>query len=281
MQVWHAAILGLVEGITEYLPVSSTGHLILASAALGLSEGPDKQAVDAFQVVIQAGAILAVVGLYWPRFARMLRGLIERDAAGLRLLVHLVIAFLPAALVGFVFHDWITSRLFYSGPVAGALVVGGVYMLAVDRWRKLKSTPTKTIEEMTARDALKIGLFQIVSLWPGTSRSMMTITGGYAAGLSPVAAAEFSFLLGVPTLTAAAGYALVKDLTKATPENPPFYEVLGPGATAVGLVVATLSAAVAVKFLVAVLQRKGLAPFAWYRIVVGVCFLALAYAGLV
>jgi undecaprenyl-diphosphatase len=281
MQVWHAVILGLVEGITEYLPVSSTGHLILTSAALGLGEGPGKEAVDAFQVVIQAGAILAVVGLYWPRFLRMLGGLAGRDAGGLRLLMNLVIAFLPAAAAGFLLHDWITSRLFYSAPVAGALVVGGVYMLAVDRWRKSRPAPGKTIDEMTPRDALTVGALQILALWPGTSRSMMTITGGYFAGLSPVAAAEFSFLLGVPTLTAAAGYALVKDLAKATPENPPFYEVLGVGATAVGLVVATVSAAVAVKFLVAVLQRKGLAPFAWYRIVVGVCFMALAYAGLV
>lgn len=279
MNLVQAVILGLVEGITEYLPVSSTGHLILTSAALGLSAGPEKESVHAFEVVIQAGAILAVVGLYWPRFVQMLRGVLGRDAAGLRLFVNIVIAFVPAAAIGFVLHDWITRRLFYPGPVAGALVLGGVYMLAVDRWKRGRKGEGKTIDEMSRGDALTIGVFQIGALWPGASRSMMTITGGYAAGLTPVAAAEFSFLLGVPTLMAAAGYSLVKDLARATPESPPFYEVLGVWPTAVGLVVATLSAAAAVKFLVAVLQRRGLAPFAWYRIVVGVIFMTLAYAG--
>jgi undecaprenyl-diphosphatase len=278
MQIWQAIILGLVEGITEYLPVSSTGHLILASHALGLHRGESAEAVKAFEVIIQAGAILAVVGLYWPRFLQMLAGLLGRSADGRRLLINLIIAFLPAAILGLLLHEQIKRHLFYVEPVAIALVLGGVYMLLVQRWKE-RHPEGKTIDEMTWRDALTIGLFQIVSMWPGTSRSMMTITGGYFARLTPRAAAEFSFLLGVPTLTGAAALTLYKDIRDASPENPVFYEVLGIGPTVAGLVVATISAAFAVKFLVAVLQRRGLGPFAWYRMVVGVLFLTLAYAG--
>jgi undecaprenyl-diphosphatase len=281
MQVWHAIVLGLVEGITEYLPVSSTGHLILASSALGLDDGPAARAVESFEIIIQAGAILAVVGLYFPRFVQMLRGLVGRDPAGRRLLINVIIAFLPAAIVGLLTAEWIRSNLFTKNAVVVALVIGGAYMIAVERWRRAKAEPGKSLEEVSPRDALMVGLFQIGALWPGASRSMMTITGGYFARLSPVAAAEFSFLVGVPTLTGAAAYALYKDLRGASANDPPFYEVLGYGPTIAGLVVATVSAAAAVWFLVAVLKSKGLAPFGWYRIVLGVLFMTLAYAGLV
>ncbi|MEO0483392.1 MAG: undecaprenyl-diphosphate phosphatase [Planctomycetota bacterium] len=132
-----AVILGLVEGITEYLPVSSTGHLILASALLGLDEPPEmKRAVDTFNIVVQGGAILAVLGLYFPRCLQMLRGLLGQDAAGRRLLINLFVAFLPAAVLGLLFDDWIEARLFHAGPVLAALALGGVYMMLVDRWRK-------------------------------------------------------------------------------------------------------------------------------------------------
>jgi undecaprenyl-diphosphatase len=280
MELWHAFILGLVEGITEYLPVSSTGHLILTERALGLSGEENKHARDAYLVVIQAGAILAVVGLYWPRFVQMLRGLVGRDPDGMRLLLNIAMAFVPAAVVGLLLNKWIKFYLFHPAPVAGALVLGGIYMLLVDRWKARQSGPGLEIEDLTPGRALIIGLFQCGALWPGTSRSMMTITGGYIVGLRPIAAAEFSFLLGVPVLFAAAGLDLVQDYTRSRSTGEPmFWEVLGPLPTAVGVVTAALAAAAAVRFLIAFLGKRGLSPFGWYRIIIGVVFLTLAFSG--
>lgn len=209
MNLLDAVILGVVEGITEYLPVSSTGHLIIASSLLGLDDPANKAAIDAFNIVIQGGAILAVLGLYWPRFVQMLRGLVGLDNAGFAMLINLVVAFLPAAIVGLVVHKWIKSHLFFAGPVVAAMILGGVYMLLVDQWRQGRfgvaryHAREKGLEDLTILDALKIGLLQCLAMWPGTSRSMMTITGGMFVGLRPAAAAEFSFLLGMPTLLAA------------------------------------------------------------------------------
>lgn len=280
MDLWHAVLLGLVEGITEYLPVSSTGHLIVTSSLLGLG-GEHKAAVDAFEVVIQGGAILAVVGLYWPRFIQMLKGLFGRDPAGLRLLLNLIVAFMPAAIVGLALNKTIKHYLFYPGPVAAALVIGGVFMIGVDRWKR-GSSEGKPLEAMTARDALLVGLFQCLAMWPGTSRSMTTIVGGYFAGLRVAAAAEFSFLLGVPTLLAAAGLDLVKNLYEADKNGEEnLFQVLGVPATLVGMAVAAVSAAVAVKWLVGFLTRRGLTPFGWYRIIFGLVLLVLAWRGMV
>lgn len=295
MEWWHAVILGLVEGITEYLPISSTGHLIIVSALLGLEKTPDlKSAVDAFNIVIQGGAILAVLGLYRQRVKQMIVGALgllkigKGDPAGLRLAINLVIAFFPAALLGFLFHDRIEAKLFTTGPVLAALALGGVYMIAVDRWRarKAKSGHAEDvqheIDEVTPSKALIIGLCQCVALWPGTSRSMMTITGGIFAGLKPRAAAEFSFLLGLPTLGGACVLTLAKDLKHAHDtgaEN--MFQVIGVSAAVVGIVVATLSAAVAVKWLVGFLNKHGLSPFGWYRLALCAVLGGLIVAGAV
>lgn len=295
MQIWQAVVLGIVEGVTEYLPVSSTGHLIVASGLMGIDTGPAGEATKAFEVVIQAGAILAVVGLYWSRFVQMLRGLFGKDAAGLRLLINLFVAFVPAAVLGLALNHWIKRHLFFTEPVALALGLGGAYMLVLSA-REAKrakglaqaagepesAAPARGIDDLTWLDALTIGVLQCVALWPGTSRSMMTITGGMIVGLSATAAAEFSFLLGVPTLLAAAGYDLFKDLYHAHQAHTPnLFQVLGVGPCLVGVLVAAVSAALAVRWLVAILNRRGLAPFGWYRIVACVLLMTMAYSGLI
>ncbi len=299
MQIWQSIVLGLVEGITEYLPVSSTGHLIIASDLMRLdrAEAPEaKKALDAFLVVIQGGAILAVLGLYFPRFLQMLRGLTGKDAAGLRLFLNIVVAFMPAAVIGLLVHHWIEEHLFSLWPVVGAQIVGALYMIGVEMWRRKRvgaatnegATPHssasvgKAIEDMTWMDALKIGCLQVLAMWPGTSRSMMTITGGYFAGLKPAAAAEFSFLLGMPTLLAATGLSLFTDLWKAHKSHTPnMFDVLGVTPIAVGIVLAAVCAAIAVKWLVGFLNRHGLIAFGVYRILFAAALIGLVMAGLV
>lgn len=302
MEWWQAVVLGLVEGITEYLPVSSTGHLILASAILGLDTPETKASVDAFNIVIQGGAILAVLGLYFSRVVQMLRGLTGKDRAGRRLLINLVVAFLPAAVLGVLLDDWIEAKLFHPWPVVAALVAGGVFMIAVEARRKRKArgengtagaqpvadadpegaTRGRDIEELTVRQAAFIGAMQCIAMWPGTSRSMMTITGGVMAGLRPAQAAEFSFLLGLPTLGGACVYKLAKNLKSAQETGGPnLFEQLGVLPVVIGVAVATVSAAVAVKWLVGFLNRHGLAPFGVYRILLGVLLGALVLGDVV
>jgi len=295
VELWHAIVLGLVEGITEYLPISSTGHLILASALMGLDETPElKAAVDAFNIVIQGGAILAVLGLYWQRVKQMVVGALgllrigPGDGAGVRLAINLVIAFLPAAVLGPLLDDTIEAHLFRTGPVLAALALGGVFMIGLDRWRAKKERTGHAedvrheIDELTPAKALVVGLLQCVAMWPGTSRSMMTIVGGVLVGLKPRAAAEFSFLLGLPTLGAACCYKLAKNLYGAHSEGTPdMFEVIGAAPIVAGLLVATISAAIAVKWLVGFLNRHGLAPFGWYRLALCAVLGAAIAAGLV
>lgn len=267
-----AILLGLVEGITEYLPVSSTGHLILAASLLGLSERVDKDSVDAFAIVIQGGAILAVLGLYRDRVAQMMRGVLGRDPAGLRLAINLTIAFVPAALAGFALSDTIKQHLFFPGPVLAALAGGGVAMIAIDRWHRHRFHDTATeggahthiaLEALSPARALAIGLLQCVAMWPGTSRSMVTIVGGVLVGMRPRHAAEFSFLLGLPTLGAACMYSAAKNFMD---DGPNMLQVFGGPPLAAGMIVAAVSAALAVRWLVAFLTRHGLAVFGWYRL---------------
>lgn len=300
MEWWQAIVLGLVEGITEYLPVSSTGHLILAAAFLGLDAPEIKSSVDAFNIIIQGGAILAVLGLYIGRVLQMLRGLAGKDAAGRKLLINLFIAFMPAAILGVLLDDWIGEKLFHPAPVVLALVLGGIYMIALDVWRKKRlardtstnstsnSSPDTTaragidIEELTPAKALFIGFLQCIAMWPGTSRSMMTITGGVMAGLRPAQAAEFSFLLGLPTLGGACVYKLIKNLKESSDAGTPnLFEQLGIMPVLIGLVVATISAAFAVKWLVRFLNTHGLTPFGIYRIILGAILGALVLADVV
>jgi len=269
----QAAILGVVEGLTEYLPVSSTGHLILVNHALGLSDFTDPAhplrsgikkvpAVDAFDIVIQLGAILAVLGLYRKRVRQMLAGLIGRDTAGLRLAGGLLVAFLPAAVVGLAGHRWITEHLFNPMSVIAALAVGGVLMIIVEHyfWRRRKDVQRVTdVAQTQYWQALVIGLAQVLAMWPGTSRSMITILAALVVGLDMLAAAEFSFLLALPTLGAATVY-----------EGAKSWDVLAQSAGVdgllIGLVVSGVVAAVAVKAFVKWLTGHGLLPFGIYRL---------------
>jgi undecaprenyl-diphosphatase len=289
MAWWQAVVLGLVEGITEYLPVSSTGHLILAAALLGLDDPSVKSSVDAFAIVVQGGAILAVLGLYRQRVLQMLRGLIGRDPVGRRLLAHLVIAFIPAAVLGLLLDDLIEAHLFSPIPVLAALLLGGVWMIWLGRGRRHHAEIEEAgvgrqigIDEMTWRTALGVGLFQVVAMWPGTSRSMMTIAGGTLLGMRPKEAAEFSFLLGLPTLGGACVYKLAKNLKESHDAGTPnLFEALGWTPVLLGVAVATVSAALAVKWLVSFLTRHGLAPFGWYRVALTAVMGGLLAAGLI
>ncbi len=288
LDLGDAIVLGVVEGVTEFLPISSTGHLIIANDLLGLEsdkpltdatgqplwhkrptpERPEgvpltlKLAADTYAVVIQAGAIAAVVLLYWRQILGMVLGLAGRSASGVRLLRNVLLAFLPCAVAGFLLHDWIDRHLFSVPAVIAALVAGAGLMLWAEQWRRRNSIPGLSRAEpadLPARRALGIGLAQCLALWPGTSRSMVTIVGGYLAGLSPVKAAEFSFLVGLPTLTGAAVY-------KGWRSGGAMIEVFGWTPVLVGAVVAAVSAALAVRFLVGFLSRNGLAVFAYYRL---------------
>lgn len=283
MEIWHAIVLGIVEGITEYLPVSSTGHLILASGLMGLDDTPENaQAVNAFNIVIQGGAILAVLGLYRQRVWQMLKGLVGKDADGLRLAINILVAFLPAAALGLAFNDFIEAHLFSATVVLSALAIGGVYMIALDKTivaPRRKAERGMTIDQLRPHHALVIGLMQCVAMVPGTSRSMMTITGGVIVGLKPRDAAEFSFLLGLPTLGGACVYTLFKDLRQEGGSN--MVEQLGWSNIAVGMIVSTIAAALAVKWLVGFLNTHGLAPFGYYRLALTAAMLIALLAGVI
>jgi len=254
-----AAILGLVEGLTEYLPVSSTGHLILTGRLLRLSgEGP-----KSFEIVIQLGAILAVVVHYRTLLAARFKGLVLRQPEALRLFAALLVAFLPAALVGFVLHKTIKHYLFHPLPVAAALIVGGVAMIAIERIRRHKAIQGDDgLEHVDWKRALWIGIGQCLSLWPGSSRSMCTIVAAQLTGLSTRTAADFSFLLALPTLGAATVYELYKDHEVLMASSGGWLPI------GVGLAVSFLVAWAVIAGFVKYLQRRGLEPFGWYRIVV-------------
>jgi undecaprenyl-diphosphatase len=270
MEWWQAVILGLVEGLTEYLPVSSTGHLVIAQHLMGLGEGPAAQAVNTFDIVVQSGAILAVLGLYRQRVGTLFAGLLGRDADGRRLLLHLCLAFVPSAALGLLLDDWIDAHLLAPGPVAFAVLAGAVVIVAWQRFGR--GVGDLALQALTARGALLIGLAQCFALWPGTSRSLTTILAALLLGLSAPAAAEFSFLLGLLTLSAATGYKALKD-------GGEMVETLGASSVLLGLVVATLSAALAVKWFVAFLNRRGLMPFAVYRFALGAALILMLATG--
>jgi undecaprenyl-diphosphatase len=288
MEIWQAVVLGVVEGITEYLPVSSTGHLILASHLMALDTPAEKDAVDAFNIVVQGGAILAVAGLYWPRVVQMCRGLLGMDPVGLRLAMNLLIGFLPAAVLGVLLNKWIENHLFSPGPVLAAILLGGIFMIALDAWRggrlgrlsqSERARRDAEIDDVTPRQALFIGFMQCVAMWPGTSRSMMSIAGGMLTGLKPRAAAEFAFLLGLPTLGGATAFKLYKNLAHADENGGNLFAKLGVMPVVVGLIVAAVSAAIAVKWLVGFLNGHGLSVFGWYRVGLFVVLAALAWMG--
>lgn len=254
----HAMILGIVEGITEYLPISSTGHLILVSRALGL-EG---EGADSFDVVIQLGAILAVVVQYRNFLWMRTRGLIRREQASTSLLLALILGFLPTAVTGVLFHKRIKELLFGAKPVAIALIVGGVAMIAVEYLRaRRKRDVLEGLEHVTPARAFLIGLGQCLSMWPGSSRSMCTIVTGQLTGLSTATSAEFSFLLGLPTLGAATLFEAIKSRHALAS--------VGGVNIAIGLSVSFLVAWAVIAGFIAYLKKRGLAPFGVYRIFLG------------
>lgn len=260
----QAAILGIVEGLTEYLPVSSTGHLILVTRFLGLEgDGP-----DAFAVVIQLGAILAVLVHYRALLLQRARGLLTNDPASRTLLVGLVVGFVPTAVTGLLLRKTIKKLLFGPGPIAAALVFGGILMIVIELVRAAKAKKEGAplgltgLEHVTWKRALAIGVGQCFSMWPGSSRSMCTIISGQLAGLSTATAAEFSFLLGLPTLGAATIYEMIKSRQALAGMG-----VLNVG---IGLVVSFFVAWAVIAAFIKYLQRRGLVPFGVYRILFGV-----------
>lgn len=289
MDAFQALILGVIEGITEYLPVSSTGHLIVAQRLMGIGLGSPtaKEAADAFAVCIQGGAILAVLGLYSKRVIQMIRGVLGKDPEGLRSAIAIIAGFLPAALIGLVANHWIKEHLFGIWPVIVAWIVGGVAILLTAIWNKKRPRGAGVeLNQLTWQLALIIGLLQCVAMCPGTSRSLMTICGGLLVGLSVRAAVEYSFLLGVVTLTAATA----KDAIDKVKGLDPAYDTLFGGTKLmfheygavpmiVGVVAAAISAALAVKWLVSYLQSHGLSVFGWYRIAIGVIVGSLVATG--
>lgn len=278
----QVAILGIVEGLTEYLPVSSTGHLILVGDFMGLvhysdQTGPfgklldkDKmEAINSFDIVIQLGAILAVVGLYRKRVGQMCAGLTGKNPQGLRLFCLLVVAFLPAAIVGVPLHKTIKAYLFGPVPVAWALFIGGIVMIVVEYFYERKKSPsprTSDLNLITFRQALIIGIAQVLAMWPGTSRSMITMIAALLVGLDMVAAAEFSFLLALPTLTGATVISAHEDWHS-------LMQVAGINGMLVGLIISGIVAALAVKGFVKWLTHHGLTPFGVYRMIVALLVL--------
>ena len=250
-------MLGVVEGLTEFLPISSTGHLILVAWILRL-EG---EAVKTMEIVVQAGALAAVVGLYGSRIRSLWRGLRGRDPSGYALLINLAVSVLPVAVLGAWLHRTIKARLFGVWPVILALAVGGIVMIVVDRWGRLPRTGqrVRNLESVKPREALWIGCAQCLSLWPGTSRAMVTLVAGLFVGLPPAVAAEYSFLLALPTLGAATLWSVMTDGRLLIREVPWLSIAVGVGAAAV---VAVLAMRGFLRYLI----RRGLAPFGWYRI---------------
>ena len=270
MNYMDATIYGIIEGVTEFLPISSTGHLIIASELLENESSSEnkKEAINAYLIVIQGGAILAVALIYRLQVWSMLLGILGMNPSGRKLLINLISAFLPAAFLGLLLDDLIESYLFGLLPVALALFAGGLFMAWAEKRKKsiergAANSTEKSLEDLTLGSSLLIGFLQCVAMWPGTSRSMMTIVGGYLVGLSRVHAAEFSFLLGLITLTAAAGY---KCVTKWEAMNQ--YLTLGP--VVLGFIVAGVFAGLSVFWLVGYLTRKGLGVFVIYRIILSI-----------
>jgi undecaprenyl-diphosphatase len=250
-----ALVLGIVEGVTEFLPISSTGHLILTAELLDFNDERGK----VFNLAIQTGAMLAVIWEYRARFFK-----VDVD-----LYRNLIVAFIPAAALGFLFSQYIKAYLFHAVPVALAFIVGGVIILLVER--KTLQPRVESTRAMTWQDALKVGLAQCFALIPGTSRSGATIIGGMLFGLSRKAATEFSFFLGVPTLMAAGAY--------DTWKSRALFSVDDLGMFAVGLVAAFVSAFVVIRWLIRYVGSHDFKPFAWYRIAFGLVILVTAYFG--
>ncbi len=272
MELWQAAVLGVVEGLTEYLPVSSTGHILLAQRVLGI---PRSEAANAFAIAVQSGAIAAVLGLYRSRVREMLLGVVGRSPEGRRLSLNVLVAFVPAAAIGVVLDKRIERHLFGLWPVVAAWFVGGVAILALHpRFARRDRSTANDLGSLDPRRAAVIGLAQCLAMWPGTSRSLVTLVAGLFVGLAIESAVEFSFLLGLLTLSAATGYKLVKS-------GGAMVSTYSPASLAVGFVAAAVSAALAVRWMVSWLKSHGIALFAYYRVALSLAVAALLWQGVV
>ncbi len=262
-----AAIMGIVEGLTEFLPISSTGHLILTGSLLGMTD--DKSKV--FDVAIQTGAIFAVILVYWQRLRDTAAGL-GSDVRARRFVLNVAIGFLPAVVLGLLFGKAIKAHLFTPVIVASSFIAGGFVILWAER-RPASAVRVQDVDAMGPLDALKVGLVQCLAMIPGTSRSGATIIGGMLLGLSRQAATDFSFFLAIPTLIGAGLYSLYKERALLSMADLPLF--------AVGLVFSFLSAWICVRWLLRYIASHSFVPFAWYRIAFGIVVLATAWTGVV
>ena len=260
-----AAVMGLVEGLTEFLPISSTGHLILAGALLGFDD--DKAKV--FDIAIQTGAILAVIMVYWAKIRHTLWA-VRYNTDAQRLVMNVVLGFLPAVVLGLLFGKIIKAHLFTPEVVATTFIIGGFIILWAER-RPASVVRLESVDDLRGRDALKVGLVQCLAMIPGTSRSGATIIGGMLLGLSRKAATDFSFFLAIPTLIGAGAYSLYKERALLSLADAPVF--------AVGLVVSFLSAWVCVRWLLKFISTHSFEVFAWYRIAFGLVVLVTAHMG--
>lgn len=266
----QALIMGLVEGFTEFLPISSTGHLIVAGSLIGFTG----ETAKVFDIAIQAGAMLAVIWEYRARLASVLTGLFS-DPKAQRLVINLVVAFVPAAALGFIFSNSIKAVLFAPVPVAMAFIVGGVIIWWVERSGATREANARvqSVDDMTVSDAFKVGVAQAFSLIPGTSRSGATIIGGMMLGLSRKAATEFSFFLAIPTLMGATVYSVIKERDLLTMADLPLFGIGG--------LAAFVSAFLCVRWLLRYISSHDFTIFAWYRIVFGIFILVTAHYNIV
>ncbi|ATH14326.1 undecaprenyl-diphosphate phosphatase [Delftia sp. NA_296.1] len=262
-----AAIMGIVEGLTEFLPISSTGHLILAGSLLGFDDAKAK----VFDIAIQTGAIFAVVLVYWQKIRSTVVDLPTSRQAQ-RLTLNVIIGFLPAVVLALIFGKFIKAHLFTPTVVATTFILGGFVILWAER-RPASAMRVQTVDEMTPLDALKVGLVQCLAMIPGTSRSGATIIGGMLMGLSRKAATDFSFFLAIPTLIGAGVYSLYKERALLSAADIPMF--------AVGLVFSFISAWLCVRWLLRYISTNSFVPFAWYRIAFGIIVLVTAFTGVV
>ena len=281
MNWWQSILIGIVEGLTEYLPVSSTGHILLTQKLLGIAPEPGsaREAANAYAVVVQIGAILAVLGLYFQRCRSLFEGILGRNPQGLLLLRNIMIAFLPVVVVGLLFDKKIEQQLFGLWPITAAWFVGGVAILAV-AWFKRNAAPGArgtgfNLEDLTPKAAFLIGLLQCVAMWPGTSRSLMGIVAGLLVGMNMLAAVEFSLLLGMVILSAASCYKMLKFV-----KHPGLLQDYSVTTMLLGIIAAWVAAALSVKWMVGWLQKHGVTVFGYYRIGLAVVVAGLLLAGI-